>query len=304
VIPIAATIAVATAVGIFGEQRYGAAAEAATARLMRALIWLLLPVVAFFNIAALELTAEVGAGIAYGYVAIAVCMTAAWAIGTHVLHLPRPAVGALILAAGLANTGYLGIPFTAALFGLDDIPNGVVYDLLVSTMALITIGFSVGAAFGTVAEAPRDRVIAFLTRNPPLWATIAGFLAPDALAPDWAVEASQVLVFLILPIGFFAVGVTLAAESERDGIGFPPPLTRPVGVALALRLLVAPAVVFGLSRVVLDVPDPYVSQAAMATAINSLAVANEYGLDRPLCAEAIAWSTAIVVAAGLVLALL
>ena len=301
---IAATIAAATALGIFGERRYGARAEEVTARLMKSLIWLLVPVVAFFNIAALELTAEVGAGIAYGYVAVAVCMTAAWAIGKHVLHLSRPAVGALMLAAGLANTGYLGLPFTAALFGLDDLPNAVVYDLLVSTMALITIGFSVGAAFGTVAESPRERAMVFLTRNPPLWATIAGFLAPDVLAPEWAVDASQVLVFLILPIGFFAVGVTLAAQSERDRLAFPPPFTRPVGVAVGLRLIVSPAVVLGLSAVALDVPDPYYSQAAMASAINTLAVANEYGLDRPLCAEAIAWTTTIVVAAGIVVALL
>ena len=85
---------------------------------------------------------------------------------------------------------------------------------------------------------------------------------------------------------------------------FPPPLTAAVGTALALRLLVAPGVVAGLSALVIEVPDSYLSQAAMASAINALVVGHTYGLDRALIASAIAWSTAIVVAAGLVAALL
>ena len=84
---------------------------------------------------------------------------------------------------------------------------------------------------------------------------------------------------------------------------FPPPVTAAVGTALGLRLLVAPAVVAGLSALLIDVPDSYLSQAAMPTAINALVVGHTYGLDRGLIAATIAWSTAIVVAAGLVAAL-
>ena len=42
----------------------------------------------------------------------------------------------------------------------------------------------------------------------------------------------------------------------------------------------------------------------MASAINTLVVAHEYGLDRGLVAAAIAWSTAVVAVAGVVLAAL
>ena len=42
----------------------------------------------------------------------------------------------------------------------------------------------------------------------------------------------------------------------------------------------------------------------MASAINGIVVAHQYGLDRALVASVIAWSTAIVVAAGLAVALL
>ncbi len=304
-IPIALTIAAATAVGFGVEHRLGErSSQRAADWVMRLMLWVLLPPVVFFNIADLHLTAGVGAGVAFGYAGLGLAMLAAYAIGKWVLRLPRTSVGALILAAGLGNTGYLGLPFTAALFGFDDMADAIVYDVLVSSMALLTIAFAVGAAFGTVAEAPRDRVAAFFTRNPAFWACLLAFLAPEALAPELAVDASRIAVFAMLPLGFFVVGVTLASEAEEGAVKFPPPVTAPVGVALALKLLLVPAVVFGLSWLIIDVPDSYISQAAMASGINSVLVAHTYGLDRALAASAIAWSTAIVVAAGLIAALL
>jgi predicted permease len=300
---IAATIAVATAVGFRVEHKLGERAEHAARRVTQLMLWVLLPPVAFLNIAALELTAKVGAGIAFGYAAVLSTAAIAYALGTYALRLSRPAVGALVLVSAFANTGYLGLPFSAALFGLDDLPNAVAYDTLVTAAGILTVGFSIGAAFGTVAERPRERVASFFVRNPPLFACAVGFIAPAALAPGWAVDASQVLVFAILPLGFFVVGVTLAAEAEEGALRFPPPLSPAVGVALALKLLVAPAIVLALSQLVLTVPDPYLVQAAMASAINAIVIAHEYGLDRGLVAAAIAWSTAIVVAAGLAVAL-
>jgi predicted permease len=304
VIALAAVIAVSTAIGFRVEHRLGERAEWAARRVTQLMLWGLLPPVAFLNIAALELSAKVGAGIGFGYAALVITGGVAYLLGTYLLHLPRPAVGALILGCAFANTGYIGLPFNAALFGLDGLPNAVAYDILVTTFGILTIGFSIGAAFGTVGERPRDRVTAFFTRNPPFWACVLGFLAPEALAPGWAVDASQILVFAILPLGFFVVGVTLAAEADEGRLRFPPPLDAPVAVALVLKLLVAPAIVVALSQIVLEVPDPYLVQAAMASAINGIVIAHEYGLDRGLAAAAIAWSTAIVVLAGLAIALL
>jgi malate permease and related proteins len=305
VIPIALTIAAATAVGFGVEQRWGELRSQQLAnRVLQLMLWILLPPIVFLNIADLHVSAGVGLGVLFGYVGVAAAMLAAYAIGKWALHLSRPSIGALMLAAGLGNTGYLGLPFTAALFGFDDVGDAIVYDILVSGISLLTIAFAVGAAFGTVAEAPRDRVAAFFSRNPGLWAGLAGALAPAALSPEWAVDASRIAVFAMLPLGFFVVGVTLASEAEEGAIRFPPPLTTPVGVALGLKLLLTPAVVFGLSLAIIDVPDSYISQAAMACGINSVLIAHVYGLDRSLAASAITWSTGVVVAAGLMVALI
>jgi predicted permease len=118
------------------------------------------------------------------------------------------------------------------------------------------------------------------------------------------VDASRVLVLASVPIGFFAVGVVLAAEAARDRFGFPPPLTAPVAVAVALKLVLPPAILLGLSTALVTVPTAYVSQSAMAAGIQTLVVATTYGLDRALSAAAIAWSTAVVVSVGLGAALL
>jgi len=304
VIAIAAVIATATAVGFGAEHRLGERAEAIARRILWLLLWVLVPGVIFFNIATLELTAEVGAGIGFAYVALLVVLGTAYVVGTYVLRLARPAVGALMVVSALANTGYLGLPFSAALFGLEELPNAIAYDAVVSTVALVTIGFSIGAAFGTVAEHPRQRAVAFFSRNPALWACAAALIAPAFLTPGWAVDASQAVVFAILPLGFFVVGVTLAAETTGEDPRFSPAFTRPVGVALGLRLLLAPAIMLALSEAVHAVPESYLSQAGMASAINALVVAQEYGLDRALVASVIAWSSAIVVAGGLAVTLL
>jgi malate permease and related proteins len=305
-IPLAAVIGAATAAGVVADRRRHPAAERLARRLMDALLWVLLPIVAFVNMAALEVTPQVGAGIGFAYLGLLVTLGLAWVLGTHLLGLSRPGVGALMVSAGLANTGYLGLPFTAALLGFGALPEAVSYDVLVSGIALVTAGFSVGAAFGTAGERPRERIRAFLVRNPALWATAAGLLAPAALAPGWAVDATRGLVLLAVPIGFFAVGVALAGEgfARRSAGGLAGSLDPPVATAILLKLLVPAAIMLGLSALLIDVPGAYLVQAAMPTAVNTLVVCHAYGLDRRIAAATVAWTTAIVVCVGVVAALL
>jgi len=303
VIPLAAVIGAATAAGVVADRSRRFPAEQLAQALMDGLLWFLLPVVAFFNIAALDLTVRVGAGIAFAYLALLAVLGLAWLVGCKLLELPRRGTGALMVAAGLANTGYLGLPFNAAALGFDALPQAVAYDVLVSGFALVTVGFSVGAAFGDSAEHPRARVRAFLTRNPALWATAAGLLAPGWLAPAWAVDATRVLVLAAVPLGFFAVGAALAGEAASGASRLPAPLEPAVASAVALKLLIPPAIVLGLSSLIIDVPAPYLLQAAMPTGVNTLVICHAYGLDRRIAAGAIAWTTAIVICVGVVAAL-
>jgi predicted permease len=90
-------------------------------------------------------------------------------------------------------------------------------------------------------------------------------------------------------------------EREDGTLDFPPPLTAPVGVALVLRMAVAPALLAGLSALTVSIPDAYLLQSAMASGINTIIVGHIYGLDLRLAASTVAWSTTIAVVAALAL---
>lgn len=301
---VACMIGLATAAGVLAEHRLGQKAERSAAWVLDAMLWALVPPITFLNVVGLHLNERVAAGVAFGAIALVAALAVAYVIGRKVLNLPRAGVGALMLVAAFGNTGFLGLPFTVALFGGGELANAIVYDLILTTLGIFTVGFYIGAAFGERSGGTRDRVRELFTRNPPLLASIAGLVAPSALAPDWAVNASHSLVYGLPILGFYAVGVTLAGEADEDRVKFPPPFTRAVAVALVVKLALVPGIVLGLSAVVIDIPESYGPQAAMASAINTMVIAHQFDLDRGLVAAAITWSTAVVVVAGLAAALL
>ncbi|HEU4907102.1 MAG TPA: AEC family transporter [Solirubrobacterales bacterium] len=300
VLLIAAAIVISVAIGVAAERRRPRAAALAARRSLTLMLYGLVPPVIFFNIAASEIDVEHGAGLALGLIAISAAGLLVWLLASRVLKLSRPRTGAVIAAVLCVNSGYLGYPLTVALLGRDELSTAVLYDIAVSGPSLLLGAFAVGAAFGTKAgEGVRDRVRAFFTRNPPLYAAIAGLLAPDVLAPAFLVDASQVLLVAILPLGFFAVGATLAENAEHGELPMPPPLTRPVALAVVARLALVPALLLALAAPLIDLPAAYLLLAAMPTGLNSMVVAHAYGLDMEITAEAVTWSTAIVVLVAL-----
>jgi predicted permease len=297
----AAAIVAAVAVGVWAERRWPRGAGIAARRSLLLMLYVLIPPLIFFNLAASEIDVEHGAGLGLGLLAISLAGLLAWLLASRFLRLARHQTGAVVAAVLCMNSGYLGYPLTVALLGRDELSTAVLYDVLVSGPSLLLGAFAIGAAFGTKAgETPGERVRAFFTRNPPLYAAIAGMLAPQALAPDILVDVSQAIIVAILPIGFFAVGATLAENAEHGRLPMPPPLTRPVGLVLVVRLAVAPALLIALAAPLIDLPAPYLLLAAMPTGLNSMVVAHAYGLDMEITAEAVVWSTAIVVSAALV----
>jgi predicted permease len=293
-------IVAAVAIGVWSEGRWPQGAARASRSALVLLLYVLLPPVIFFNIAASEIDLGHGVGLVLGIVASSLGALFAWWAASRVLKLSRPQVGAVVCTVLSVNTGYLGYPLAVALLGRDQLPTAVLYDVLVTGPCLLLGAFAVGAAFGTKAgETPRQRVAAFFTRNPPLYAAIAGLLAPDALAPDLLVDLSQILIVAILPIGFFAVGATLAENAEQGALPMPPKLTRPVMVAIVTRLAIVPGLLMLLAAPLIDLPAAYRLLSAMPSGLNSLVIAHAYGLDMEITAEAVTWSTAIVVLAAL-----
>ena len=300
VIEVLALSLLAIVAGVLAERRWKDSAKLASGRILELIVYLMLPIIIFFTVIHLKVTESVAAGLGFGWIERLVVIAIAWFIGTHVLKLKRPEIGALMAVVAIANTGYLGIPLTALLLGSKSINLAVAYDAIVNSPVVLLIGFAVGAAYGTRAgESPKERIKAFFTKNPPLYAQILGLLAPSSLDPSWGTTLSHSLALAMAPLAFFALGVNLMLEHDETGVRiFPPPLTPAVGTALALRLLVAPGVMVGLSLLLIKVPKPFLLEAGMASGLNALVVAHLYGLDMKITVGAIAWSTTLVVSAA------
>jgi len=285
--------------GVRLERRFAGRAEGWARRAIIVSLYTAVPFVAFTNLSRLEVDVNVGAGIGLAYVAVGTVTTIAWlAAGSR--GMSRPRQGAVVCSTLIVNSGYLGYPLTLALLGADDLPRAVAYDTLVAAPCVLVIGFAIGAATGTRAgDRPAERVRSFFVRNPPLLAAIAGLLVPASAVPEVFVDASRGLVIALLPVGFAAVGVALAAEARRGDFSFPAPPSRPVVAVIALRAL-APLVLLVLSAPLIDLPAAYLLIAAMPTGINSLIVAHAYGLDLRITAESIAWTTALAIPAAFV----
>jgi malate permease and related proteins len=300
-IPIIIAIVVATYAGIAAERRYPDRAIALSRRSLLTVLYVVLPPTTFFNLAAVDFDTDHAGGIAIGWVATAAAAATAGLIGAKLLRLARPQVGAMMVCTLVANTGYLGYPLVAALLGSDSLGEGVAYDIGVGAPALLLGGFAVGAAFGTRAgSGARERSGAFFARNLPLYAGVLALLAPDSLAPDILVDISRVIVVAILPVGFFAVGTALAQESDEGEVRLPPPITRATLGVMFSKVMLLPVLLYAISLPLIDLPGTYLLMAAMPSGLNSMIVAHAYGLDLETTAEAISWTTALVVLVALV----
>jgi predicted permease len=298
---VALTVVVATAIGIVTEQRTAKARDAARSAL-GLMLYALLPFVVFVNFTRVDLSPGAGVGLILAYLGVGLTGTLAWAIAHRALHLPRPTVGAIVCTVIIVNTGYLGLPMTVALLGGQQLPHAVAYDGVVSGPMTFTVGFAAGAAFGNHASVGvRKRLRMFVTRNPPLPAAIAGLLVPAAYVPAALVHASHLFVDALLPLGFFAVGVSLSTERRADGA---PLLERPdrrVLLAVGLRFSTTITVLASAFALGVGIPSAYLLQSLMPSGISSLIVGHSFGLDQRLIATIIVWSTIVVLVSGLVI---
>lgn len=295
---IALVVALATLAGLEARRRTERA-DRWVELTLDFVLWVLIPVVAFIFASRLELTLSTLAGIGLGYLVIATVAAIAWQVSGRWMHLERRQQGAVVLSALLANTGYLGLPVAATLLGSDELPQAVIWDLMISVpMALIIAPFIAAPFASAVREASiGQQLVSTLKRAPAIPAVVIGLLVPGSWVPDWLLDTGTWLVYLTLPLGFFAVGAII--QRLRGDDDHPP--RAPVALAVGLRILVAPLLYAALHEVLIPAePRAFMLQAAMPCGLNALVVAHAFDLDRGLIATAIAWSTGIMLTGALV----
>jgi predicted permease len=304
VLAIVLTVILATAVGAALERRDNARADALRLLVMQAMLWLLVPFVAYVNIARAHLTLDASLSIAIAAASIVLAGTIMWRLARGPFALPDATTGAAIVAAIQANTAYFGLPLIAALFSPAQLSQAVVYDGLVSLPMFVLGSFSVGARLGRASDAGlRAQLRTAVLRNPVLLAVVAGLLVPESWAPEALVTPSHVAVYALLPLGFLVVGVTLGDEAKDGMLRIPPPLTPPLAAVVVLRMAFVPLVLAVVGLTVIDVPAPFYVMGAMPVGVNTVLVGHATGLDLRLTSAAIAWSTTVALAGIAVLTL-
>lgn len=291
---IVLTVIVATAVGVAVERRDNARSHTLRQATLQTMLWVLVPFVAYVNIARAHLTLDATLSIAIAAASIVVAGTIMWRLARGPFALPDAATGASIVTTLQGNTAYFGLPVIAALFSHEQLSQAVVYDGLISLPMFVIGSYSVGARLGHAREGGlRAQLRTGLLRNPVLWAVVAALLVPEAWAPEALVTPSHVAIYALLPLGFFVVGVTLGDEAKDGMLRVPPPLTPPIAAVVLLRMAFVPLVLLVVGLTLIDVPAPFYVMAAMPVGINTVLVGHATGLDLRLTSSAIAWSTVV-----------
>ncbi|MTV25498.1 AEC family transporter [Nitriliruptoraceae bacterium ZYF776] len=191
----------------------------------------------------LEVGAEALVPVAAAWGSLALLAGAVWVLG-RVADLDRRTLGTLLLVVPLANTGFLGYPAVEALLGTDHLADAIVYDQLGTFLALSTYAAVVAGRFGARATPTAGEMVRRVVTFPPFVALLVGGVALVAGGlPAPVAEVADRVGDTVTPLAMLAVGVRLRLQGDA----WRPAL---LGGGLALRLVVAPAVVVAVALAV------------------------------------------------------
>ncbi len=214
------------------------------------------------------------------------------------VHLKDAAFGAL--TAAFPNTGFMGVPMLAALFGptaAGPVLTTVLVDLLFTSSLCIALAQTrerSGASLGAdVLRALRGAL-----SNPLPWAIVLGMIASMAqiALPGPLDTVVKMLADAATPVALFTIGTVLWRAGAHVHTRTPPALFLPVA---ALKLLVHPLLVLavGSAAIVLGAPlSPFVLSvlvlaAALPSASSVSLLAERFGADNGRIARIVVAST-------------
>jgi predicted permease len=254
-------------------QRVGTA-ERIRDRAWNAFFWLLLPVLVFLTFATLEIDRTLVLALVASVLATWILFAGAYAYARMVTK-DRAEQGALMLAIGWPNTGFIGFPVAQLLYGPHGVALAVLYDRLSWLVPGTSASTAVARAFGRRGdEGARPRLMRAAVANPPVAAmgvAIAFRLTGVHLAG--AVDARTAAAAIVGPAGFLLLGLSLPFDRVAHGPG---ELGRAVG-ALALRFVGGPLALLLVARAMrVDVPNVFYVLAAMPPAFHLMVLARVY----------------------------
>ena len=175
-----------------------------------AFFWTFSPVLIFVTFLTVDLDEGLGR-------ALGAAILASWLVGlvgygyARLVSSERDECGALTLAAGFGNTGFVGFPLAQLAYGADGLTLAVLYERLAWLLPASSISTSIARLHGRreVDVSPRHRLRAVLA-NPPLHAFWLALVLRAAGADVPGTDtAEHVIGAVIGPYGFFLLGLSL-----------------------------------------------------------------------------------------------
>jgi malate permease and related proteins len=241
------------------------------------IIHISLPALIILQIHGVTLRPQLLLSIAMPWVMFALGVGFFWLASAR-LELSRGTTGALMLAGGLANTSFVGLPMIEAFFGAPSMATGILIDQLGTYLVLSTLGIAVAAIYSSGSNsgvAVLKRIAGF----PPLLALIAAFALMPFEFPGYVADALKRLGDTLAPLALVSVGLQLRFDQTRG-------IKAALALGLAFKLLLAPAVLallyFSIARTGDDVARVTLFEAAMGPQIGGAIVAIQHGLNPPL----------------------
>jgi predicted permease len=257
--------------------------------------WTLTPLLVFTAFSTIPVDRRIG-------LSLAAAILSSWLVGAigyayaAAVSRERDERGALALAAGFPNTGFVGYPLAQLAFGHPGLALMVVYDRMSWLVPASAVSTTVARLHGRQPSAPgRSRRVRVLVANPPLIAAIAAIAlrgaGVDLAAPlEPLVRAAEIAVG---PAGFFLLGLALPLDPPAHR---PSELGRAAG-ALAIRFAVAPLALFMCGRALgTEIPGVFYLAAAMPCAFHLLVLSRVFDLRPQLMRLLVVGSTVPAVA--------
>ncbi|AKG21769.1 AEC family transporter [Calothrix sp. 336/3] len=200
--------------------------------------------------------------------------------------------GSFLLAAGLGNTGFVGLAIAPFLVNADAMNWAVIFSITHNVIGPYGVGVII-ASFYSHAGKPIQwwAQLREILTVPPLWAFIIGSLCRQISFPHVIESGLQQSISVVIALAFLLIGIRLAQLQGWKSlkIALFPAMIKVLITPLLMGLLVTWGL--GLSG---DRPLAMVLMSGMPTAFAGLILAEEYNLERDLIASSILLSTLLL----------
>ena len=235
-------------------------------------LYVSLPAVILLKIPELTLSAEniVAAIVPWSMLLLSAILVLAFA---RFRQWSRETTGVLLLVVPIGNTSFMGVPMVRAFFGETGIPHLILYDQL-GTMLIFA---SYGAVILSLYSGERSNIPAILKRAllfPPTTALLIGLALRNWSYPQVVVNTLEDLGGALTALVMTAIGFQIKLRLQRTTL-------EPLGVGLAIKLMIAPLValvacrLLGLNSLAADVS---IFEAGMPSMVTACALAAAAGI--------------------------